>query len=355
MPKVVSNKLRPPALRRVKIHDLAKRCGLSITTISQALNLGPDECRVSSKTRVRVKQVALELGYRPSKAGRALAIGRSQTVGILYSPPMPVVMDSIYAEIVSAAAAVLQANEYHLLLVPLGDHNQHASHVLADQMADGYLVLNNMHADLRDILKLGGTSAVLVNLKSDLHLSHVLADDIGGMQKLVRHLLDLGHRRITYYCPASIDPHCSVQDREQAFLQTMREAGLSDHACIVASPLRLFADSMAAPAAGKRPTAIIVYAHQTAIPLLRMLWERGVRVPADLSVATFNDVDFLADTIPPMTTVAIPTRELGQSAAHLLIEQLKSARGNATPPTQAQVIVVAEHLVIRASTAPPAG
>jgi len=96
---------------------------------------------------------------------------------------------------------------------------------------------------------------------------------------------------------------------------------------------------------------VIVYSHTLALPLMRMLWERGIQVPADLSLATFNDLEFVANSIPPLTTVAIPNAEMGRQAAKLLLEQLESPPDSSERvPGVLRRVVLDERLVVRAST-----
>lgn len=343
--------------RRVRIHDVARQCGLSITTVSQALNLRADQCRVSEETRTLVQRIARELGYRPSRTARGLAKGRSYTVGIL---AWSIVPGGIYSDMVTVIARELRSHGYHLLLAHLGDQVDAWGQSLLDEQMDGCLVLNNLPTELRDFLSQARLPMVLVNVESDLNVPQVLVDDREGMCKLTEHLLALGHRRIAFYrepaykgAPLGFIPHYSVREREHAFLQTMQKAGVGSSASVVVSPLETYAQQFATAPREERATAVIVYAHFSALPLMRMLWERNLQVPRDLSVATFNDVDFVANAIPPLTTIAIPNEELGLRATQLLLEQLEGPLPPSEQRTSMLRIVLGERLIVRASTAPP--
>jgi DNA-binding LacI/PurR family transcriptional regulator len=355
MSQTYPKKVPSAGAQRVRIHDVARQCGLSITTVSQALNLRADQCRVSSETRTLVQRVARELGYQPSRAARALAKGRSYTVGILAWSLVP---KGIYSEMISVIAEVLRTRGYHLLLAHLGDRvDVWGQNLLGEQM-DGCLVLNNLPTDLRSILAEAHLPTVLVNVESDLNLPQVLVDDAAGMRQLTEHLLHLGHRRIAFYrapawagAPVGYIPHYSVREREQAFLKTMQAAGCGASATVHEGKIEAYAQQVIAAAPEGRPTAIIAYSHIEALPLMRMLWERGLQVPRDLSLATFNDIEFVADVIPPLTAVAIPNEELGRQAAQLLLEQLDAPPlPPGSHPTPARRVVLPERLVVRAST-----
>jgi len=343
--------------RRVRIHDVARQCGLSITTVSQALNLRADQCRVSAETRTRVQRVAREMGYRPSRTARGLAKGRSYAVGIL---AWSIVPGGIYSDMVSVIAQALRDRGYHLLLAHLGDRVDAWGQTLLDEQIDGCLVLNNLPSDLHNMLEQTQLPTVLVNVEADLNVPQVLVDDADGMRQLAEHLLSLGHRRIAFYrapafegAPLGYIPHYSVRERERAFRQTMQKAGAGSSATVVELPVEAYVQQLVSMPADERPTAVIVYSHLSSLPLMRMLWERGVQVPRDLSLATFNDVDFVANVIPPLTTVAIPNTELGRLAAQYLLQQLEPAVTPATAAAGPLRVVLGERLIVRASTAAP--
>jgi LacI family transcriptional regulator len=123
----------------------------------------------------------------------------------------------------------------------------------------------------------------------------------------------------------------------------MRAAGLGEHANVFEGSLEEFVQLMQQP---ERPSAVIVYTHFMAMKLIRLLWEQGTKVPEELSVATFSNASPVEDFIPPLTTMALPTEEMGRAAADLVLEQIETA-GKAA----ARRVVMKETLVVRRSTA----
>ncbi len=101
--------------------------------------------------------------------------------------------------------------------------------------------------------------------------------------------------------------------------------------------------------AAARPTAIIAYADRTALPLLHACWKQGIRVPQDLSIATFNDVPFTRYSIPPLTTVDIPAEQLAARAFEMLLAQIESE----TPVVEPQIVVIPGSLIVRESATVP--
>jgi LacI family transcriptional regulator len=125
----------------------------------------------------------------------------------------------------------------------------------------------------------------------------------------------------------------------------MTSAGLGKQISVVKGALQDFIDATLAQSPSQRPTALICYTHFLAISTLRLLWERGVRVPQDVSVATFSNSYPVAEVIPPLTTVALPTEEMGRAAAEMVVEQIQSS-GEAEP----RRVVLKETLIVRKST-----
>jgi LacI family transcriptional regulator len=186
----------------------------------------------------------------------------------------------------------------------------------------------------------------LVNADTTLNVPVCLADEFDGSAQNTQHLLDLGHERITFFL-GDQPPHYSVTQRVGGYEQTMASAGKSSHARVVTGKIDDFAAALVDADPQTRPTAVILYTHFAAISLLRLLWERGIQVPRDVSVATFSNSYPVAEVIPPLTTAALPTEEMGRIAAEMVLEQIRSS-GEAEP----RRVVLKETLIVRKSTAP---
>src|SRR5204863_3306686 len=136
-------------------------------------------------------------------------------------------------------------------------------------------------------------------------------DDQGGAEAMA-HLLAQGHRRILYYAGEAILDHPSATLRYDAYRRCMREAGLEPLPAFV-GPADMLVDHI--QRSGElSPTAIIDFEHWSAIRLLQSFWRRGIRVPSDISLISFNDTHPVADLIPPLTTVALPGRMMAVRA-----------------------------------------
>jgi LacI family transcriptional regulator len=331
--------------------DVARKCGVSKTTVSVILNESPASSRVPKETQDRVRAAAENLGYRPNWRARALASRKTHTIGVLYAPPMPLVVRGNYEGIMVGINEVLSQRGYHMLFVPLGENTDEWGRLLLDQRMDGCLVLSRLREPLGEIIKAGRLRAALVNADSDQNLPIVIADDYDGTMQMMEHLLSLGHKRITFLVGKQ-PPHYSLTQRRDAYKASMRDAGLEAHVNIVESDLDDFVaglrSSIASNDVKKRPTAVLVYTHYLAIKLLQKCWEGGMRVPQDLSVATYSNAFPVEDVIPPLTTMALPTEQMGREAAEMVIEQVET--DGAAQPRRA---VLKETLIKRQSTAAP--
>jgi DNA-binding LacI/PurR family transcriptional regulator len=334
-------------MKRPTILDVARLCGVSKTTVSVILNETPASNRVPHETQQRVRQAVDQLGYRPSWRARALSNRKTHVIGVLYAPPMPLIVRGNYAGIMAGINETLSRRGYHVMFVPLGEDPSEWGDILLDQRMDGCLVLSRLYDALAELLKRSRLPVALVNADTELPVPLVIADDFQGSRDLTRHLIGLGHQRITFFL-GDQPPHYSVTQRVGGYEDAMSRGGLGADARVVKGRLSAYVDALVREPANQRPTAVVTYTHHAAISLLRLAWEAGLNVPKDLSVATFSNSYPVAEVIPPLTVMALPTEDMGRTAAELVLEQITTA--GAAAPRRA---VLQETLIARKSTAPP--
>src|SRR5947209_14816368 len=143
------------SMTRPTIADVARKCGVSKTTVSVILNnsLASSSARVSPETQERVRRAAIELGYSASWRARALSNRRTHMIGVLYAPPMPVVVRGNYEGIMAGINETLHKHAYHMLFVPLDDNTKEWGPIILDQRMDGCLVLSRLRDPLPALLK----------------------------------------------------------------------------------------------------------------------------------------------------------------------------------------------------------
>lgn len=330
---------------RPTILDVARRCGLSKATVSKALNAPDGSTLVSDDARIRVRRAVEELGYRPSWRGQVLARRRSQAIAIAYSAPVGAVPRGVYWEIVDALEECLGARDYIPTFLHLRDADDRVERMLGDGRFDGCISLGLIAPTVLDMMARHRVPAVLINSNADANWSRVSVDDEGGGRLVMRHLLDLGHKNIAYYAGLAVLDHPSARQRYGAYAAMMAEAGLEPLPPFVGPPAEMAAHVVKLGA--KAPTAVVDFEHFSAIRLLQHFWRRGVRVPDDVSVATFNETHPVADVIPPLTTVALPGRLMAERAVEMLLKRLDEG------VDVAETVVLDETLVVRESTGKP--
>lgn len=333
-----------PRRGRTTILHVAQHLGLSKATVSKVLNMSPEACPVAEGTRRRVLEAVAELGYRPSFQARALANRRTQMVAIAYEAPLGAVPRGVYWDIVDKLDELLGQAGLCPTFVHTHGRHRNAADMLGDQRFDACLSLGTLPPRVLDVLRSEQIPTVLINAEADASWTRVNVNDVGGCELVMRHLIDLGHKRIAYNAGRYANTHPSAIDRATTYTRLMNEAGLEADKPFVGQVDDFIERCVEGP---YKPTAILDFEHWTAVIVLQRLWRRGIRVPADISVATFNDVYPVTLTIPPLTTVRLPSDELAQHAAQQLIARIDNP---SMPPA---CIVLDESLIVRESTAPP--
>jgi LacI family transcriptional regulator len=332
-------------MKRPTIMDVARVSGVSKTTVSVILNESPASSRVPADTQQRVRTAAETLGYRPNWRAKALASRRTHTVGIIYAPPMPIVIRGNYESITAGINEVLSKANYHILFAPLGSNTGEWNKVFLDQRMDGCLILSRLLDPMPELLAQSRMPAVLVNGETEHPVSIVNPDEVDGSAQMTEHLVSLGHRRVTFFVGHQ-PPHYSIQYRRAGYERVLRGHGLGANVATIEAGFDAFMEHYRTA----RPTAVICYTHYIAVKLLQVLWEAGVRVPQDISVATYSNAFPVEDTIPPLTTMALPTEQIGRRAAEMVLEQIDT--GGKAPPKK---VILKETLIVRKSTAAPPG
>jgi LacI family transcriptional regulator len=329
--------------RGSSLAEVARAAGVSIATASRVLNGGNKETWAGPAARARkIRQVAQKLGYRPHWSARALRTKQTNCIGVVYSQVNPMMDMTSYGRMFRAFGEVLEPAGYHLMFVhvPRASGAQPASILQAVDAAVFYHDITSGEVEAARILR--GPS-ILINCEPKLPFTAVNPDETGGAKALTEHLLGLGHRRIAFvqnWRPGAYYDHYSREVR----LNTMHQVMADD----ITTPYHEVVARFKSTPVAERPSALVMSYSIQAISLLNEFVKESVRVPEELSIATFDDHELVAQAIVPMTTVAVPMEEMGRTAAGLIFGLLQSP-DRRTPKS----IVLPEQLVIRRSTAAP--
>lgn len=326
------------------VKDVAAHAGLSVGTVSNVLNR-PD--KVSESTRAKVLDAIEELGFVRNEAARQLRAGLSRTVGLLVLNPA----NPFFADVATGAE---EAAEQHGISVLTGNSGEdparedHYLEVFEQQRVRGVLVspVGDVTGRLTRMRGLGIASVLVDRDLSGGRFSSVSVDDELGGRLAIDHLADLGHTHIAFIggpsslpqvadrlagaCHAAGERKVRLENVEIGSLQLRRgrEAGLA----LLERP------------ASERPTALFAANDLVALGLLQALLGAGVRVPEDMALVGYDDIDFAAGAAVPLTSIAQPSHEIGATAMELLLAESEDAE------RERQHVVLQPSLVVRRST-----
>ena len=333
---------------RVTIREVAELAGVSIATVSRVLNGRGD---VSPETRELVSAIIREQGYSANRSARGLSAGRTGLVGVL----VPLVFPAYFSAILSGAAEALAEQDLRVVLSPTGhEHDREVSLIdrLMHGLTDGALIiLPEESSEELERLQNEGYRFVVIDPLEPLNdrIPSVSAAHASGADQAMKHLLGLGHRRIGAITgPAG---WVATEDRRRGYHAALAEAGIPAEPALEVEADFEIVDGVKAGGTlldlPEPPTAIFAFNDNIAIGVMQAARARGVRVPEDLSVVGFDDVEPATIVTPMLTTVRQPLAEMGRTAVSLLTRLLERQR------FETLHIELATRLVVRESTAPP--
>ncbi|MCE7984649.1 MAG: LacI family transcriptional regulator [Caldilinea sp. CFX5] len=333
--------------RKITSHDVAARAGVSRTTVSYVLN-NVETANISAQTRLRVLDAAAALGYVPNAAAQMLAGHRTQVIGLVFPRTHPHLATHLFLlQILEGLMEVVQQQEMRLLIDSVESSVESAYLDLARAKRIDGLILIDALADDPAFQRLAQDRFPIVTLGC-MHpkLCSVDVDNRLGAQQAVDHLVAQGHRRVGCITNSPItasDPN----PRRLGYLDALDNAGLDpDEALIVEglySPESGFAAMQQLLAMPQSPTAVFVASDVVALGAMAAIQAQGLAVPQDVAVVGFDDVPLARFANPTLTTVRMPTEEMGRRAGQLLFDQIM---GRSVEPCT----LLKTELIIRASS-----
>ena len=329
-----AGKLRGLTAERVTSVDVARRVGVSQSTVSLVFS-GKAAGRISARTEAAVRAAAAELGYRPNVAARALKMGAARTVVLV----VPDITNPFFGGLLRGAQTAARAAGYAVALIDTDndrDWGAASAEALHAGPADGLLLF-----EVDPPRRAAGSETIVVIESEGRGHPSVRLDSEGGTDAAVRHLLELGHRRIGHVASVHDRPTFKLRRRAvdrllEGDVPRIRTDFILDAACDAAHELLR-----------AHPELTAVFCDDDVIAAGAYLAARrlGLRIPADLSVVGFDGLDIGRVLEPPLTTVVADAAGLGRVAFELMLALLAGKRPRSR--------VMAVELEIRGSTAPP--
>jgi DNA-binding LacI/PurR family transcriptional regulator len=331
--------------RRITLRKLAEHLGLSRTTISMILNDVPEATRFPEETRRRVMESAQELGYRPNYFARSLGRKHSYLIGII-APDFGngyegALLSGFERRLLNTGYTSVVSNHFwspSLL--------QRHVETLCDRGAEGLLLIDSTPSESPGI-----PAVTICTDRSPIWSTRVSINNAFGIWEAINHLADLGHREIAFI--KGPKGNGDTEDRWKAVLASCKKLGIRvDPRLTVqlerlerhAEEGRIAAQKLLSP--GKRFTALVAYNDISALSAMTALREAGHKVPEDVSIMGFDDIEFASIAYPPLTTIRQPLHEMGAMAAELLLRKFANDEN-------VQNLCVRPQLIVRSSTCAP--
>jgi LacI family transcriptional regulator len=308
------------------IKDVARRAGLSPSTVSRALNKSG---YVSADTQLRIEEAVAALGYQPNWMARGLRGKPSRLIGLI----IPDISNTFYTAIAQAVSTTLRARNYEIVLCVNDEDPKidlHYLQIMQQKRVDGILYThpaNGSNGPYLRQLSLGGLPIVELNRQREKDLlDAVLANNYQGAYLMTEYLIGRGHRRIGLILGETTVT--TGRDRLEGYRSALRDAGLAVEPRYIATGsftrghgMRAACDLLDLP---EPPTVIFAGSNRILMGLLAVLHERNLRVPEDISVVVFDDSEWLSIWRPPITAVDIAVDEMAQLAAGLLLRRIEN-------------------------------
>jgi DNA-binding LacI/PurR family transcriptional regulator len=340
--------------RLTTMRDIAREAGVSQSTVSRVLNDAPTRVPIAPETRERVTLAARRLGYRPNPLARGLRGAPTMLIGAVVRD----ITDPFFAGAIEALSVEAMARGYNVVLGHAHSRADEAlalTAVLETRHCDAIVLLGDVQDQPRLLGDLKDSLVPVVALwqgSSALGVPTIDVDNRAGIRAAVNHVADLGHERIAF---VSGRPLGDIREREAAFNDVMTErfGGVRDGYLQHVSNT----PSGGATALGvllhlaEPPTAVVASTDTLAFGVLHAANALGRRVPDDLSVVGFDDILLASHTVPALTTLRMPAREIVGEGLDIAIEL---ARNPGHRPERT-VKVIPPELIVRQSTAPPPG
>jgi LacI family transcriptional regulator len=322
--------------------DVARLAGVGTMTVSRVLS---GTVRVSADTTQRVQTAIEQLKYRPNVLARAFRGQRSHSIGLI----LPYLYDPFFASCAHAVTTVAREHGYSVLITT-SDEDPETEYAEVDEMlqrhVDGLLVIPARIRQSRLTRSLFGKTPVVAFDRPvpDPTIDTVLVQNAIGSRRITEHLIEHGHRHITFF--ALSRSLFTISTRFAGYRRAMQEAGFEVCPIFDCSSEEITEQILKAKMEGDTPpTAVITSNTLVTRYILGAISRLGLRVPNDLAFAGFDDFDLAEFTSPSLTVVRQPAQEMGRVAANLLFDRI--ARGE-TPHTGNRIVLPVE-IVLRRS------
>jgi LacI family transcriptional regulator len=331
----------------ITLNDIARKAGVSVSTVSRVLNRKSQKNRISPKTAKLVMEAAKELNYRPHQLARGLRLKRTLTIGLV----VPDISNPFFAHV----TRMIQKNAYeygYSMIVCNTDEDIDTEieqiYLLRGKGVDGYIIMpvgvENDH--IVELIDFDKPLVLLDRCFNQLETNSVVVDNYNGSYNATKYLIEQGHKRIAII--QGLINTSTNSERVQGYKDALKEYGISvDKKLIVGNDFRKdngYIETKLLLATPDPPTAIFTMSDLITLGALEAIKEGDFTIPDDISIISYDDIDFAPYFKSPLTAVRQPKESMGKVAVKLLIEDIKQKGRNAK-----QKIILKPELIIRDS------
>ncbi|MET0437266.1 MAG: LacI family DNA-binding transcriptional regulator [Devosia sp.] len=331
----------------VRLKDIADRTGFSVNTVSLALRQSP---RIPEETSILIREAAAELNYLPNHVAKSLVSRETKTIGLVLTD----ITNPALTQVAQAVEMLLSERGYSTLFATSNndlDEEKRVIEMFRSRQVDGMLIYPRSHRELDHIRRLRQANYPVVLLVGDpdAGIDAVCIDERRGAYRAVRHLIDIGHSRIAIIDTSNAKGNLEKRD---GYNQAHKEAGLPVDTELLADPLgnsvirgywamdRL----MSMPV---RPTAVFAANDSLAIGALRWTQKNNLRVPKDVAIIGFDNIEFAEHAATPISSVKYEVDMVTELAVERLLQLIAAPDGLPEP----RVTMIDPELIVRDSTA----
>ena len=322
-------------MKKVSLADVAKSLGVSKTLVSLVLNDRGNEKGINKDTQQRVRDKVKELNYKPNQFARGLRVGKSNTIGLVVAD----ISNSFYAKMCRSIEDNCTANGYNLIICSSDENPEKESELiqmLIDRQVDG-LIISTTQKNNNDISRLKKEKFPFVLIDRNipkLDTNYVIVDNFQGAKNVVEHLINIGNKKIGHL---TISPShlSSLKDRTAGYKEALKENNIRvDNSLIreisfenIKDDVRRELKELMSPP--QSINSLFVANNNIAVACLECLKEMNIKIPQDVALVSFDDIDAFKLCYPPVTAVAQPISQMGEQAVNILIDTIKSEGANA--------------------------
>jgi len=329
------------------VRDVAALAGVSPMTVSRVVNGNP---RVKAETRQKVLEAIEQLGYVPNSLARGLSRQKTGTVGLI----VPDIVDPFFTLVLRGSENVARRSGYRIILCDTNSSVEQEADYLDDLIShrvDGLVIAPVSDLSRSNLTRLSRHNMPYVLIDRSIpgiENDVVQGDSVGGAIQMVEHLIGLGHRCIAHVTES---PRVSTaRDRLKGYKAALEMAGIEfDPQLVVegesANTSGGFEATKNLLTGNKQPTAIFAVNNLTAVGVISAIREFGLRVPEDIAVGCFDDIDLASQLFPFLTVMAQPAETFGTLATQLVLQRI-----NGKAPPRPRVVILAADLIVRQSS-----